>query len=219
MPINSSSDNLIDVGFLYPVIQGQIYVAQRNTDPYRTYYGPIGGKAEAHNPDEPAYIKDQPAHKHIPYSDTLAQARNVEYGHTSALREFYEEVFQIKQIDWTEISNLFKIGAITDQFKNRLTNCQFYIAQLERTDFRLSTRELSNIKPLIEVNPDQLFPLAKASLYGLKKALYKEEIKKLKQYQKINLKAQIPELKQKEIQEIMRNRGTSIKELLENSER
>lgn len=213
MTNSSTKDTLIDVGFLYPVIGGQIYVAQRNTDPYKKFYGPIGGKSEAHNPDEPPYIKDQPAHKHIPYSDILTRSRNKEYGHTSAVREFYEEAYQLKLIDWNEISDLFKIGSITDQFNGLITNCQFYLARLARSDFNPNLRELSDIKPLIEIEPGQLFPLAQASLYGLKKALDKTEIKKLEPYQAMKLQAQTPDLRPEDISQIMHDRHTSIKEL------
>lgn len=207
-------ETLIDVGFLYAVIGGKLYVGQRGTEPHKDFYGPIGGKSEIHNPNDAPYIKEYPAKPHVPYSDVIAKARNKEFGHSSASREFYEEVFQMKNVAWEEISNIFKIGAITDTFKDKTTNCQFYLAMVARDDFNLSPRELKNIKPLAEINTDELYPLAKASLFGLKKAFEKGIIKKLEPYTNLNISDQIPIFDTKEIKDIMKNKNTSIEGLI-----
>lgn len=208
-------DELIDVGFLYPVIDGQIYVGQRGTEPYQGFYGPIGGKSESHNPNDLPYIKEYPAQPHVPYSDIIAKARNKEFGHASATREFYEEVFQIKTVPWEEVLNIFKIGAITDSFGDKFTNCQFYLAMVTRNSFKLSPRELKNIKALTEINEKELYPLAKASLFGLKKALAKGVIKKLESYTSLSIINQIPDFDINEIQQIMENKNTSIEGLID----
>ncbi|MFA6253368.1 MAG: hypothetical protein WCV69_03745 [Patescibacteria group bacterium] len=207
-------DKLIDVGFLYPVIDGQIYVGQRGTEPHQGFYGPIGGKSESYNPNDRPYIKEYPAKPHIPYSDIMAKARDKEFGHSSAIREFYEEVFQIKTVPWDEVSNIFKIGAITDTFNDKITNCQFYLAMIDRNSFDLSPRELTNIRPLEEIKVEELYPLAMASLFGLKKVFAKGVVKKLEPYASLNIISQIPDFDNKGIKQIMKNKNTSIEDLM-----
>lgn len=207
-------ETIIDVGFLFPVIDGKLYVGQRETEPYKGLYGPIGGKSEGYNPNDLPYIKEHPAKPHIPYSDIIAKARNKEFGHSSAIREFYEEAFQMKTPLWEEVSNIFKIGAITDSFNNKTTNCQFYLAMIQRSNFDPSLGELRDIAPLEKITKSQLYPLAKASLCGLQKALDKGIIKKLKPYLSISLHKQIPSFDANEISEIMQNRSTSIEDLI-----
>lgn len=207
-------DKLIDVGFLYPVIDGKIYVGQRGTEPYKGFYGPIGGKSEIHNPDDPLYVKDFPATPHVSRADVLAKARDKEFGHSSAVREFYEEAFQIREIPWNEVSAIFKIGAITDSFKDVTTNCQFYLAMIGRNGFNPSSRELTDIKPLEEVDESQLYPLAKASLFGLKKAFEKGIIKKLEPYLALFLEGQIPDFNSRDFLELLRGKATSIEGLI-----
>ncbi|HTK03697.1 MAG TPA: hypothetical protein VL401_02945 [Alphaproteobacteria bacterium] len=204
---------IVDVGFLFPVINGKLYVGQRGTEPYKDMYGPIGGKSEKHNPHEAPYIKDYPAKPHIPSSDVLSEIKDKEFGHTSAIREFYEEAFRVTSVPWSEVSNIFKIGRIEDLFNGTDTNCQFYLAMIQRGGFHLSPRELQDISPLTEIEIHQLYPLAKASLYGLKKAFDKGIIKKLEPYSLLSVDKQIPSFDIAEIAEIMHGRSTSIEGL------
>ena len=89
----------------------------------------------------------------------LAKARNKEFGHSSAIREFYEETFQMTTVPWEEVSNIFKIGGIIDSFNNKNTNCQFYLAMIQRNSFNLSPRELSDISPIEKISNSQLTTL------------------------------------------------------------
>lgn len=203
----------IDSGFLFPVINGKLYVGQRRTEPYEGMYGPIGGKSEIHRRSETPYVKEYPAKPHVPRSDISAQKRSKEFGHSSAIREFYEEAFQMTEVPWEEVSNIFKIGRIKDSFEGFNTNCQFYLTMIQRTQFDPSPRELSNILPLEEIEINQLYPLAKASLYGLKRAFEKGIIKKLQPYSSLSISKQIPTLDKNEISQIIQGRSTSIEGL------
>jgi hypothetical protein len=201
---------IINVGFIYPVINGIIYVGQRGTEPQKGLYGPIGGKSETHNPDDKPYIKDYPAVPHIPRTDLAVKEQNKEYGHISAAREFYEEAFQMELID-DEVNDVFKIGSISDEHNGVATNCQFYLATINRSEFNLNPRELHDIKPLQEVGVNELFPMAKLSLFALKKVLEKGVIKKLKTYSDANIQNQIPDFDKGEIAEILKGKTTTMR--------
>jgi hypothetical protein len=215
MPIHNKSAHdkipkIINVGFLYPVINGIIYVGQRGTEPQKGLYGPIGGKSETHNPSDKPYVKESPAIPHIPRTDLAVKEQNKEYGHVSALREFYEEAFQIELIN-DEISDVFKIGSISDEHNGIATNCQFYLAKIDREDFNLSPRELHDMKPLQEVSVGELFPMAKLSLFALKKVLEKGVIKKLENYRDANIKNQIPDFDKVEIIKMLKGKTTTMR--------
>ena len=85
---------------------------------------------------------------------------------------------------------------------------------IKEKDFNLSTREISEILPIEHINTDLFYPLAKASLFGLKKAFEKKIIKKLKPYEEFSILEQIPDFNENKIKEIMKDRSTSIEGLI-----
>lgn len=205
---------IVHVGFLYPVIKGKLYVGKRGTEPHQGLYGPVGGKSGVFNPNDKPYTKSFPARPHTAHADFFAKLNNVEYGHASAIREFYEEAYQLSAIE-EEVTDIFRIGAINDEYNGAYTNCQFYMAQVTRSIFNLSKRELHDLCPIETVNPQDLFPLAKLSLFALKYVLSKGIIERLKPYAPFHIENQIPDLEIKEIQQLLSNKMTTMEGLHE----
>ena len=209
---------VVSAGFLFPVIEGKIYkgkicVGQRGTPPNKGLYGPIGGKAESFNSGDEPYVKRFPAEPHVPRSDIDAKARGIEFGHASAIREYYEEAYQMFEVDSEtlekEVTRVFKIGVIRDK-----ADCFFYLATIARDKFDLSPRELLDLMPLEDVSISELFPLAKASLFGMKYDLREGRIDRLRHYVDMGLESQIPDFDPAEILEIMEGESTTINGLV-----
>ena len=61
------------VGFLIPVIDGEIWLAQRGTEPFKGFYGGIGGKAESKSSkvlyNEPHTVYKLGGHQEISIAD------------------------------------------------------------------------------------------------------------------------------------------------------
>ena len=216
------------VGFLLPVINGEIYVGQRGTDPFKGLYGPIGGKSEkASGPGKFPRFKPTPAGVWVLAPDCkIAEYEGLEYPTDAAAREFMEEAFQ--DTDTGCISGMAKIGGINDEYQGELINLNFYIANCGRSDFNPSHRELTDIARLQDVDPGQLYPNAKVVLWGLQEYLRNANMEEpddfgfallgrnlFKDY--LDLDGQIPEFSEDEVLNALGDRETSIIPVLQAS--
>ncbi|MFC2136270.1 hypothetical protein ACFLTH_16765 [Bacteroidota bacterium] len=201
----------IDSSFLFPLINGIPYVGRRETPPHQGLYGPIGGKNDAFVPSDKPIMKEViGGSSQITVADKFSMYLGIEYGHSAAIREFFEEVFQSPP-DINSVSDIIRIGTISDSYDGVPTACYFYMANVSRTDFNLNKRELTDFTPLSEVNPEDLFMLAKVALYGidflLENPMFKEGINF---YLGTGLKSQIPSFNKAELREFVEDRNPSI---------
>jgi hypothetical protein len=157
--------------FAYPLINWEIYVAQRNTEPFIHMRGPIGWKAESHDTinERPTYKNTLGWRQELILTDTIHQAQWLEFTATTAIREMIEELFTIKEpkainrFIEQNIKSQKRIGLVVDA-----VHCSFYIVECLSSNFNISQRELGGVKKLNEIPLDELYPLAKASLYQIK---------------------------------------------------
>ena len=161
-------------GFLFPVINGQLYVGKRGTEPHKGQWGAIGGK------NEPGPTIDG-LYNTIVKPWGLAEMRFldrklVEEGREScmftALREFHEEAYAREPTVDDLLANYrhpYKIGSARDSLPgdDRINWCEFYIAQVQDTKFDMSPRELHGLEPVVNVDSENIFPLSQLALLGL----------------------------------------------------
>jgi len=192
--------------FLIPIIDGQIYLAQRGTEPHKGLYGAVGGKSDPQKaaPQRPRLVKLAGGHLKLSFSDFHAHSEGREYTLDTAIREFCEEMFSAKKYpvdfgeeDITEIVNLGWIGDRIPPFPAFIN--QFYFGKLNRKDYSPSKREITDFKPIKEIKGEQIFPIAQAALIQLSyltiNEKYFKSMPELMPYKEMKLHEQIPEMK------------------------
>lgn len=190
-----------DVGFLIPVVNGQIFLGQRGTPPKEGMYGAIGGKVDSYeglvSPFSTLHFNIKlGGHTVISIADQFALETNRELPAEAVLREFCEEAFNAQVVypgkeierdpkrllypnDFSEgdIVDLYRLGSFDDRLTPDdpvLNHCWIYIAKVNRADFNLSPRELIDMKPLVDIDPRQIWPGTKIALTHLKWMFSKE---------------------------------------------
>ena len=175
-----------DVGFLLPVVNGEIWLGQRGTKPFKGHYGAIGGKNEYKNEDhkqspfeKPTLITKPGGHQVHSISDQQAKKEGRELLTNTAAREFCEEIFSNltypNDFSETDITDMFRLGWIIDytyEGKNQENKylvgrnfCYFFLANVNRTDFSPSPREITNFKPIDDlIETDNIFLLTQLAL-------------------------------------------------------
>ena len=213
MSTQTASSNVVSVGFFFPVLRdGKIYLGQRATPPHQKLYGPIGGKSERLSVGmAPMMTTESVFHQAPCIADRISLARGIEYGHLTATREFCEEAFGKQR----RIDDIVRLGAIEDTYDGLPQCCQFYLGDVFALpeDFRLNPRELRQMKPLTELSPEQIFPIAKAALEGLRYILTNPLFafsENHKPYTDLKIAEQIPHFAPEELAEILKDRRTSI---------
>ena len=165
--------------FLIPVLDGEIWLGRRGTEPHKNQYGAIGGKAIEHRDsglaNAPRVIETIGGGSKLSVADRLAQEYGLEWPAETAVREFCEEAFSDQRYpeDFAEgdITNIIQLGGMNDDISGRTYHCLVYLATIHRTDFSLSRRELSDLRPLSTVHPETIFPLTQLALLHLKYVL------------------------------------------------
>jgi len=165
------------VGFIIPVIDGRIWLAQRGTEPYKGFYGAVGGKQE-----ETGRILYDTSHTFKGLNDVnrssivdeVARTQGKELVSETSLREFCEEMFSNRKFpeDFSreDITNVYKLGFIVDSqasdpvYQNE---CYFHIAMIHRGDFFPSPREVTDFRDIRDINPERIFPLTRIALNHL----------------------------------------------------
>jgi len=167
------------VSFLIPVVDGSIYLGKRNTEPYRGLYGAIGGKSETAGKTGfyifPETMITLGGHTKEKNFDRINAEQGREYGRETAVREFFEEAFSKLRYprDFTteDITDVFDLGFIVDTDENIPNTdfcCHFYLGNVHRNDFSLSNRELTDLKPLTQLKPEEIWPMTKMVLTHIK---------------------------------------------------
>lgn len=176
------SNGIVEGAFLLPVIGDKFYLMQRATNPFKGYWGAVGGKSDAlekagESPwNKPRLITKMGGHQVISIADEWAMKEGRELPRQTAIREFCEEIYEDEKFpdDFREedVSDIYKIGYIGDIYEKNgeqiVTDNHFHVARVHRTDFSPSPREVSGFKPLEELTrEDKIFPLTKAALIHL----------------------------------------------------
>ncbi|MCF7866352.1 hypothetical protein K9L67_01840 [Candidatus Woesearchaeota archaeon] len=182
------------VSFLIPIIDGEIWLGQRGTEPFKEYYGAIGGKVDESTSLDNNYaqiIKKPGNHKEYSVLDKIALEKQKEFFKKAAVREFAEEIFSKQQFpnDFSnkDITNILKLGVIEDTLLNQpdyRNDCIFYLANINRKDFTPSLREIKNFQPLSKINYSEIFPITKIALIDLKYKSKKFKLNFLNDYPK-----------------------------------
>lgn len=162
------------VSFLLPVVDGELYLGQRNTEPHKGMWGAIGGKNETAATTAP-FARPHYIHlagtKFGSVEDKITSIADREPLSETAVREFCEEVFSqsnyhddIGQTDITDIAQLGFIADVLSSQPNVVNFCYFHIANIHKKDFALSPRELADLRPLSDIEPTQVYLLTRMAL-------------------------------------------------------
>ncbi len=149
--------------FAIPVKDGVIYLATRNTPPFKGFYSAVGGKV-----DESAEC--------LGFGNpTASSIRLGELGFerptTAAVREFCEEMYFGRKfpdgfdLDKFEAAKLFCIN-------DSVTGVSCYIRLVSVPSelyFTPSPREIGRVDRLVDIDPTQINPLTKVALVGMAK--------------------------------------------------
>lgn len=170
--------------FVFPVIEGLIYVGQRVKPPHPGCFGPVGGRSGSMQENS---LWQQPQLMHLPgglkrisWADYFCKSNGLEYTIDTAVREFCEEIFSDKvfphDFSSDDVQNSYRFGFIMDNNETApeigTYCCYFHIAKIHRTNFSLKLTEISQFKPIVELSAqDVLFPLAKLALEELRALL------------------------------------------------
>lgn len=164
------------VGFLFPVIDGELYVGQRGTEPFKGYYGAVGGKNDPKKTDRFDHkhlIHKLGGHRELSIADKIMIDQGREGLAQTAIREFCEEIFQgipfpegFANDDFRYVQRLGVVHHQPDGSET-MNRCYFHIAHVHRKDFCLSSREIHDFRPLRGLSNDDLFPISRLPLARL----------------------------------------------------
>ncbi|MBN1645515.1 hypothetical protein JW868_00580 [Candidatus Woesearchaeota archaeon] len=203
----------VAVGFLLPVIDEKIYLGQRNTPPHRGVWGPIGGKSESYRAGYSPLTKTALGGGEVPtVLSQIAQASGLEYPHITALREFFEEVYQMS-LDLKHVRGVNQLGSITDEYDNKAQYLSFFIAIVDNLGFNLNHRELQAVSPLEDIairdmSPNTVLAL-EAARFWLTQFPY-EANDKWQPYLDMRLQDQIPKFSVEDITAALSGRSTTM---------
>jgi hypothetical protein len=163
--------------FLFPVIDDLMYVGQRVKEPNAGMYGALGGKPESlpgkRTPwDKPHTLGTMGGGRKLSIVDSHALDAGLETRRGTAVRECCEEIFP--RIDFPEefaygdITHVGYIGAVTDLVGGVPWQNYFFVAMFNRNDFNPKQDEVSDFRPLKDVDPDNVWNLSKIALEGLR---------------------------------------------------
>lgn len=179
--------------FLYAIIDGKLHLGQRNTQPNKGLYGPVGGKADPSEIAQDNFLMETlGGHKKDYIANQVAAKAGLEYPNVTAIREFFEEVFYEKTYDQKDIGRVHKLGSLLDKYKERDIWLNFYLAEINRTDYQLSPRELADIKPIENLIDEQIFTIAKPGLLQIK--YLEDNFADQYWFSEYNLSEQIPDV-------------------------
>ncbi|MFH1401173.1 MAG: hypothetical protein ABIH41_06675 [Nanoarchaeota archaeon] len=196
------------VSFLLPVIEGQLYLGQRNTEPRRGSFGPVGGKGE--RATAPAVygtvhmITHLSGNRRMSIADDFAIGEGLELVAETAAREFCEEVFSDRSYpdDFAQgdIESMHKLGFVMDLVGAQSFLCYVHLAVVNRDDVALSARELAAFEPLTRLRQDEIDGIFPIGQYALEQVRYlfqmraPDHLESLFAYRGMDLDRQIPRL-------------------------
>jgi ADP-ribose pyrophosphatase YjhB (NUDIX family) len=209
----------IYTSFLIPVIEGKIYLGQRATAPQKGLYGGIGGHLEPAEKirGEPYRIEKPGGSMQPSFIEKMAARTGSEHFMSAAVRECLEEMFNEQEPDVSCVSNLWLIRGIEDVFKSMQYFNVFFLGTINRpaSEIKPQPKELTDVRPLVDIPVDQIYPIAQVALEELRRTLPLFMVDpKLKSYLEMNIAAQIPEFDLDAMREFLSTRGTSMQHIL-----
>lgn len=173
-----------ECSFFLPVVNDHLVLVRRGAEPYAGYWSGVGGKAShpsgplTHN--QPWLIEKMGGHLATSLSDLARHARGLEYTLGTAIREMREELFtHLSDFDEKDVTDIVRLGDIDDvvNFGEDLIEASnmFYLGRLNRNDFNPSPREVTGIKKLSELAPDdKIVPITRLALVNMRVLLEQE---------------------------------------------
>ncbi|MFC1723083.1 NUDIX hydrolase [Nanoarchaeota archaeon] len=170
---------IIDSSFVIPVLDGQIYLGQRGTEPHKGYWGAIGGKADPDSRplDErtPRLIVKPGGSYAVSVADRIAMECGLECTIDAGVREFWEEVFSGVLYDPEKVTDVVGLGTYMDtnpEMPDAIFDLYFHVAKvhMDPEDVSLSPREILGFKPLedLDMGQDKIWPGTRAALLHMK---------------------------------------------------
>lgn len=139
--------------FVIPVVNGEIYLAERNTPPFKGFYSAIGGKVDCSSEQ---WSQLGPTSRQI-------VEQGFERPSLAAIREFHEEMygclpedFDLAQYRWE------RIGCINDAVTG--VSCHIRLFDVLNSEFSPSPRELGLISRISDIDSVQINPLTRLAL-------------------------------------------------------
>lgn len=193
--------------FLIPVLSdGRIYVSCRTKAPHEGLYCIPGGKQQRKLliPGEQRllrYVTKPGGHKVVCIADRFAISCALETAMETAVRETHEEIlggYSYSDRIHHRITRVSHMVQFEESFASKQWVLDGHIGLIAATQEQLipAQNEISEIKPLSDVDPSQLNPLTTLALYELRERLLEyEPLYTWKGYDPCGLIRQIPEFK------------------------
>ncbi len=167
-----------NVGFVFPIINGKIYVAKRIKNPHANLYGAIGGKAEKYK--TPSILKKLLFNSSISAQETYGEMIDKEPPEKTALREMCEEVYtHLKYPTDFSLEDDFPFGLESfakceDVIEDNKTKVSmtFYVlySKIQTLDY-YKKDEIEKPVPLEKIPGKKLWPQTQNALFELRFAL------------------------------------------------
>ncbi|MFH1505847.1 MAG: hypothetical protein ABIE94_02565 [archaeon] len=209
------------IAYTIPVIGGLIHLGQRATEPKKGLYGAVGGHSEprAEGQGEPHRIEKPGGSMQPSVIERMAAAQGREYMLSTAVRECLEELFDGEKPDMDSISDLVPIRGIGDDFRGNHYFNYFFLGTINRpaSDLNPVPRELTDVRPLVDIPTDQIYPIAQVALEETRRILtYFMACHDpcLKPYLEMNLAAQIPKFDLDEMSRFLSEREVTMQHML-----
>ncbi len=194
--------------FLIPVLSdGRIYVSCRAKAPHEGLYCMPGGKQQRKVliPEEQQllrHVTKPGGHKVVCLADRFAISRGLETAMETAVRETHEEIlggYFYSDRMHPRITRVSHILQFEEYFGSKRWVLDGHIGLIAATKEQLipARNEISEIKPLSDVDKTQLNPLTVLALYELREKLLEvETLFTWNGFDRIELLRQIPEFKE-----------------------
>lgn len=148
--------------FVIPLRDGVIYLAERNTPPFKGLYSAIGGKMESGGTDDNDLD--------LTSSSFRLKKEGFERPTEAAIREFCEEMYYRTEfpkefeLDDFKIVKLFRIDDVVTG-----VSCYFRLVSVpSHLPFVPSPREIGKVNRLVDIDPTQINPLTKVALIEIR---------------------------------------------------
>ena len=132
--------------FFWPVRDGVLIAAQRNTQPHKGLFGAVGEKNKR-------------------------TSDGIETAVKAALRGACEELYN-DTAHPEEFSNVYEVGTVQDTSHGSINNLDFVIGTLPDRQLDLQLRELQGLRPVKKLNQSHFYPAAQISLHHLRMACW-----------------------------------------------
>jgi 8-oxo-dGTP pyrophosphatase MutT (NUDIX family) len=158
-------DTIRTAGFFLPVRDNQIWLVQRNTEPYAGWWCAAGGKSDSkRTPVRVRFSSRMSAVDYEAYQDKVEDMTAMEPPILTALAEYWEEVLTGRIPRLGVFEDVYTFGCVPDTFNGVHYRNYFAIGRAHHSKFHLSPREVRQMKPLAKINPARIVPITRSAL-------------------------------------------------------